>query len=252
MKTVANRVVNHPLVNNRISKLCISLLLLLLLTACSHTLKLHVETIAGEPLKSDEKSYTLKSALSGVTEDDLYFQKISAYAHYILQQKGYQQANKAEDATLEILLSYGISDKNTSHHRYSTPTYDVIGGEIYEIESRTTDTAGKVTRSTEQVYVPMRVRQTGREYHHTKTTLYTTFLQLEAHSYLNNSIKNTSTRWRSTVELTSADKNLRRVIPHLAMALQQHLGQDNDAIVTIAVEKKSAEVKKFKRAVRSR
>ena len=98
----------------------------------------------------------------------------------------------------------------------------------------------------------MQVRQTGREYHHTKTTLYTTFLQLEAHTYVNNSINKTSTRWRSTVELTSPENNLRRVIPHLAMALQQHLGEDNDAIVTIEVKKKSAEVKKFKRAVRGR
>lgn len=220
---------------------------LLLLTACSKKMVLQVDAIKGQSLNSSEKRYILKSGLPDVVEHDLYFKEFSAYANHILKQQGYTLAEKGDRAALTIFLSYGVSGTKTSRHRYTTPIYDYVGGETLKIQTTTVGSGGDPSTTIQEVYVPARLRQTGREVHSEKITQYTLYLTLDAQS-LSDSNKPIS-RWRASVETMAANKDLRNQMPYLAMALQPYLGQDTGKVVVTSLERGSQEVLAFRKRV---
>jgi len=220
---------------------------LLLLTACSKKVLLQVDAIKGQSLNSSEKRYILKSGLPDVAEHDLYFKEFSAYANHILKQQGYTLAEKGDRAALTIFLSYGVSGMKTSRHRYTTPIYDYVGGETLMIQTTTVGSEGAPNTTIQEVYVPARLRQTGREVHSEKITQYTLYLALDAQS-LSDSNKPIS-RWRASVEMIAANKDLRSNMPYLAMTLQPYLGQDTGKVVITSLERESPEVLAFRKRI---
>ncbi len=220
---------------------------LLLLTACSKKMVLQVDAIKGQSLNSSEKRYILKSGLSDVAEYDLYFKEFSAYAHHILKQRGYRLAEKGDRAALTIFLSYGISGTKSSHHRYITPTYGYVGGETLMIQTTTVGSEGDPNTTIQEIYVPARLRQTGEEIYSEKITQYTLYLTLDAQSL--SAANKPVSRWRASVEIDTANKDLRNSMPYLAMTLQPYLGQDTGKVVVISLERENPEVLAFRKRV---
>lgn len=228
-------------------KTSIVLISLLLLTACNKKLILHVDAIKGQPLGGSEKSYVLKSGLKNIAEGDLYFQEFSAYAHHILKQQGYTLSQKGDKAALTIYLSYGVSGTKVTRHRYSTPTYDFVGGDTVTIHTASVNADGDQTISSQQVYIPTRLKQTGREFHNKKTVLHILYLKLEAKSRAGSN--KPIARWSASVETSSTNKDLRNLMPYLATALQPYLGKDTGEVVVTTLKERSPEVVKFKNRV---
>ncbi len=206
-------------------------LLLMLLTACSNTVRINVDSISDPSSIPPDKDYIMTSGMPEISHDDLYFREFSRYFQEILQEKGYTRVESRSEADLEVRLSYGISEGKNIYFTYDRPIYDFIGGDtiVYTTTRRGKD--GKTVRTTETVHIPTRQALVGYATETSSRTVHTSFVILEAVSLSPGDEK--KTLWKTTLRHTSEINDLRRLMPYFAAAARPYLGQDTGMARTV-------------------
>jgi hypothetical protein len=222
------------------------LLLLLLpiyLTACTHGMTVHVDSISDQTI-STGKSYLLKSGMPDVKEDDLYFKEFSSYFHKALANKGFKQVNNKADASIVIYFIYGISDGITHKHVYTTPVYDWLGPDIITYEETKTDPSGKTT-TVSKLRIPETRRVVGREVHVTRYTTFTGYATLVATQKDNK--KRKPHLWKTSVQAIAPINDLRRIMPVMAAAAIPYIASNTGQAIVIKIREEDKRVQEMKR-----
>lgn len=88
----------------------------------------HVEVDSlAAPTAREKHTYLLLPGNEGITWDDLQFQEYALYVMRVLNSQGFISADKAEDADVAIVLSYGIGDPKTRQYSYALPVWGETG-----------------------------------------------------------------------------------------------------------------------------
>lgn len=88
----------------------------------------HVEVDSlAAPTAREKHTYLLLPGNEGITWDDLQFQEYALYLMRVLNSQGFISADKAEDADVAIVLSYGIGDPQTHQYSYALPVWGKTG-----------------------------------------------------------------------------------------------------------------------------
>jgi len=233
-------------------------LLIILLTAvagCASNVVVNVNAItdASKPLVG--KRYYLTNTLENTQHPDLYFQEFRRYFDHILQKQGYEKSDTRENANLEILFSYGISDGRTGVYTYSWPVYETFGGETVTITEKTTDSGGSITTTKRTVHIPAYTRQVGNSYETRSYTLYNRYANLAAFPVNNGAVNkgtvnqgsvndgtvtNTKTPvWTVNLHSVGESNDLRATMPYLAAASSTYIAKNSGRQQSVSLDKEN-------------
>lgn len=195
------------------------------LGACSLAPRITVDSISA---RDTPTSYTLRSGMPEVSNNDLYFQEFSKHFKLAMSARGYQEA-APDKAELLILFSYGLSSGQTTYQTYTTPIYGLAGGQTMSVVETTNN-----ERTVKEVYIPVQQRVVGRETHISSYTTYNAFAALEARI---NSDKELAPVWKTTVQTYTPSTDLRSIMPALANAASNYIGTNTGKAIELKGEK---------------
>jgi hypothetical protein len=220
----------------------ISLLLIataLLSTGCATGLPVQVNAIADADLQPASTRYVLINHNAEGNEDDLFYREFSNYFVRTLADKGYQRVDSRDQADIEILFRYGVSDGRTGTRTFNRPIYESIGGQRITYTETKTDTSGSTTTTEGSIYAPIQYQYVGTTTESHSYTVFTSTARLEARL-----IKHDDTRpdskprvlWTTMINSTSASNDLRAIMPIMAAAAAPYLAGNSGAQQTIRLK----------------
>ena len=221
---------------------------LLFLAGCASTVDVTVNSIVDTQLTPHGKLYVLSSDKN---QDDLFFREFSRYFDTILQEAGYVKTSSRDEADLDILFKFGISDGRTGMYSYASPIYDFIGGETITITEKTSDPSGqKVTT----IHIPARLERIGTSIETRHYTVFNRTASLQARA-LNRQSKDTNKEtkqanplvWSIYVNSIGESNDLRRIMPYLAAAAAPYVGKNTGHLITVDLKPDDPAVVHLKR-----
>ncbi|WP_455210230.1 hypothetical protein [Kaarinaea lacus] len=224
-----------------ISRHCVSSIVfvaLLFAYGCASTVKVNVNSIVDPEAAPAGKRYILSS---NKTQDDLFFREFSRYFDTVLQDAGYIKTGNREQADLDILLTFGISDGRTGVFSYASPIYDYVGGETITITEKTSDPSGqKVTT----IKIPARLERVGTSIETRSYTLFNRTATLEART-IDKIVKDQPEDkprqapplvWSIYIYSIGESNDLRLVMPYLAAAAAPYIGKNTGQLVEVKLK----------------
>ena len=196
----------------------------LLLGACATSTNLLVDSISHDGPAGG--TYAVESGMPGVPTTDLYFQEFISHFRRGLASKGYRPVEGGKAPDLAISFSYGLGDASTERHTYSTPIYDFVGGQTFNVEDVVVNADGSTSRVVRRVHVPVAVQRVGSELHVSTHTTYTAFAALEAR-------KNGAAVWRTSVRMRTDVADLRPLMRVMAVAAEPYLGTNTGRAIEV-------------------
>ena len=106
------------------------------------------------PAAQARRTYVLLPGNESVTWEDLQFQEYAAYVMRVLNAQGFIAAEKADDADLAVILSYGIGDPQTQQYTYSLPVWGKTGVSSSQTYGTATAYGNSATYSGTTTYTP--------------------------------------------------------------------------------------------------
>lgn len=222
--------------NSRINTFCVFFTAMVFIAGCASTVGVNVNSIVDTQLTPTGKRYVLSSDKS---EDDLFFREFSRYFDTVLQEAGYIKTTDREEADLDILFKFGISDGRTGMYTYASPIYDFVGGETITITEKTSDPNGqKVTT----IRIPARLERVGSSIETRSYTVFNRTASLQARAINKESAdkssaeENESTEhlvWSIYVYSVGESNDLRRIMPYLAAAAAPYVGKNTGQLITV-------------------
>ncbi len=230
-------------------RLIILVFVLSVLTACAGHVTVNVSAISSNTVDSFGTRYVFASAMRDVDTKDLYFREYSQYFDTILQKKKYIKVTDRQNADLEISFAYAISDGTTGISVFSWPIYETFGGETITITEQTRGPSGKLTTTTRQVHIPVRVQRIGTEVQTRSYTLYNRTATLEAR-VINKDGSIGDVVWMVLISSIGSSSDLRGTMPYLAAASAEFIGINTGEQRKIVVNRKDPFVLELKSSVR--
>ena len=217
----------------------------LLLAGCAGYVTVNVSAISSNTVDSFGTRYLFASAMRDVDTKDLYFREYSQYFETILQKKGYIKVTHSLNADLEISFAYAISDGTTGISVFSWPIYETFGGETITITEQTRGPSGKLTTTTRQVHVPVRVQRIGTEVETRSYTLFNRTATLEAR-VINKDGSIGDIVWMVLISSIGNSGDLRGTMPYLAAASAEFIGINTGEQRKVVVNRKDPFVLELK------
>ena len=193
-----------------------------------------VDSLAS-PKAKEYRTYVLLPGNDGVTIDDLQFQEYASYLTRALNHQGFILANKAENADIAIVLSYGIGDPQTLYRTYTLPVWGKTGAFSSHTYGTATSFGDVAKYSGTTTYTPeygVVGYKTGVE---TKT-VYVRNAVITAYDFKEFKTSNKQIElWRTTLSSTGPSGDLREAFPFLISASVPYLGINSGKRVSIDV-----------------
>ena len=209
------------------------LLSITLLSGCSSAFVVQVSAIAEPGIETTNTRYVLVNGNAAGKENDLFFREFSAYFVPLLAEKGYQRVDSREDADVEIVFRYAVSEGRTGINTFSHPIYDLIGGNTYNIVETKTDGAGNTTTTRSTVNIPLQTLYVGNALESSSYTLYTSSASLEAYK-----IKpQRKVQWKTLMNLTTESNDLRTTMPIMAAAAAPFLASNSGSAKEVELKR---------------
>ena len=218
---------------------------LLFVYGCASTVNININSIVDPALTPPGKRYVFNSG--DKNQDDLYFREFSRYFDTVLQDAGYIKVNTQQEADLDILFTFGISDGRSGVHSYASPIYDYVGGETITITEKTSGPNGqKVTTIT----IPSRLERVGTSIESRSYTLFNRTVSLEAR-LIDEQDEETPEQaaplvWSIYVYSVGESNDLRLVMPYLAAAAAPYIGKNTGQLIAIKLKADDASVQRLK------
>ncbi|HOX87441.1 MAG TPA: hypothetical protein PKW76_14595 [bacterium] len=194
----------------------------------------------------DYKTYILLPGNEGITWGDLQFQEYANYVMRVLSVHGYQPAEKAEDADVAIILSYGIGEPQTKHFTYTLPQWGQTGVYSSSTSGTATNYGNWTTFRTKTTSIPS-YGITGYTSHVGSVTTYFRYVYLTAYNFI--IFKESSKQiqlWQTTITSQGKSGYLREVFPILISAAAPYLGKDTGKRIEIEISDSDEVVKAVK------
>lgn len=233
----------------RISTRLIGLSALLLVAGCATMgqprFHVVVDSLAS-PRAERQRSYVLLPGNDGVTWEDLQFQEYAQYVKRALQARGFQPAERPEDADVAIVLSYGIGDPQTRQYTYSLPVWGQTGVSSSHTYGTATAFGNMATYSGTTTYTPS-YGVTGYTTHVGSVTTYFRYALITAYDFAEFRATNKQVQlWRTTITSSGSSGDLRRVFPILISAGVPHLDSNTGQQVEVQLYESDDAVKAIK------
>ncbi len=203
------------------------LFIAVLLAGCATQPKFNVAVDSlASPVAENHRTYVLLPGNEGVTWDDLQFQEYALYVMRVLHAQGFVSAEKAEDADVAIVLSYGIGDPQTQEYTYSLPVWGQTGVSAAHTYGTATAYGNTATYSGTTTYTPT-YGVTGYTAHTGSLTTYFRYALITAYDFKEFRESNKQVQlWRTTVASSGSSGDLRRVFPVLVSAAAPYLAKN--------------------------
>lgn len=216
------------------------LVMTLLLGGCASTFQVQVNAIADTATSVPGKRYVLLNANKDGSEDDLFFREFSGYFVDILASKGYQRVTSRDDADIEVLFQYAVSDGRTGIHTFTHPIYEAIGGQTISFTETKTDSTGTTTTTKGTVHVPLQYQNVGTAVESHAFTVFTSSAVLEAYQVkaVKAADKGTVPKvlWKTVMNCTSESNDLRSLMPVMATAAAPYIAGNSGAQVSVKLK----------------
>ncbi len=198
------------------------------------------------PAAQDHRTYVLLPGNDGVTWDDLQFQEYAQYVKRALHAQGFQLAEKAEDADVAIVLSYGIGDPQTQQYTYSLPVWGQTGVSSAHTYGTATAYGNMATYSGTTTYTPT-YGITGYTTQVGSITTYFRYALMTAYDFEEFRESNKQVElWRTTITSSGTGGDLRRVFPVLVSAAAPYLATNTEKQVQVQLYESDDAVKAVK------
>jgi hypothetical protein len=218
-----------------------------LLTACTTTIGVSVDAITDSRTAFAGKRYLLTSGNAEVSSADLYFQEFSRYFDYILQKKGYIKVTDFDNADMEILLSFNLSDGRTGISTYSWPNYETYGGGVVTVtETRTVN--GVKTTTERRVHVPSQIVRVGDSYETRSYTIYSRSAHIIAIPTAGKD-KEIKPLWDVSIRSVGESDDLRFIMPFMVAAAEPYIGINTGRQQNIELKENDPRVQELMRLV---
>lgn len=206
------------------------------LFGCATRLAVQVSSIAEPEISADSKRYVLLNGNAEGQENDLFFREFSAYFIPILEQKGYQKVASRDQADIEVVLRYAVSDGRVGIHTFAHPLYETIGGNTITFTETKTDSGGVTTTTQGTVHVPLQTQYVGTVLERSSYVEYTSSVALEAYRIDAKDTQQRTVLWKTLISSTSESNDLRSVMPVMAAAAAPYLASNSGAAKTVRLE----------------
>lgn len=191
-----------------------------------------VDSLASSTAK-EKHTYLLLPGNEGITWDDLQFQEYALYLMRVLNSQGFISADKAEDADVAIVLSYGIGDPQTYQYSYALPVWGKTGVSSAQTYGTATAYGNSATYSETTTYTPT-YGVTGYSTQLSSVTTYFRYALVTAYDFKAFKESNKQVQlWRTTITSTGSSGDLRRVFPILISAAVPYLATNTGKQVPV-------------------
>lgn len=184
----------------------------------------------------DNKKYIILSGIENVNSNDLQFQEYANYVNKALISKGYEVVSNIEDATLAIILSYGIGDPQKQYYTYNSLTYGQTG-----VISNTYSYGNYSTTTTTPTYGLTTKQTVGSRTTFTRYILLVAY-DLQTYIYTEQEIQ----VWKTEIISTGSSGDLRRVFPVLIAGAKPYIGENTGRKVKICISENNPSVLEIK------
>jgi hypothetical protein len=225
---------------------------LLFAFGCASTVDVNVNSIVDPELTPAGKRYVLNSGEKN--QDDLFFREFSRYFDAVLQDAGYIKTDNWQEADLEIVFEFGISDGRTGVYSFASPIYDFVGGETITITEKTSDPSGqKVTTIT----IPARLQRVGTSIETRSYTMFNRTAALEARMITKRAADQPDMEseltnppvWGVYIYSIGESNDLRQIMPYLAAAAAPYIGINTGQLITVKLKPEDPLVRKLKGSI---
>jgi hypothetical protein len=204
------------------------LLLLGCTTSCAFgppPFEVTVDALAGSG-GSTLRSYSLASGNAQGSVDDLQFQEFARYLERALQAQGFSAASNAENAELNIVLSFGVKGPFTKEENYSRAIWGQTGFRAVYHYPHGTENAW--CRDGGRYYYQPRYGVTGYATGTRSVTTYAQYITIEAFpaQALGQEDK-VQVVWRVDLESVGKRNDLRQGFPIMLAAATPYLGSNS-------------------------
>lgn len=223
-------------------------ILIFSLSSCSSTHYVVEVDSYGSDSYLIEKKYFLSSADTTINENNLQYIEFSNYLRKALNQKGYSESQKPDEADLVVFFNYGISDPETFQRTVYLPTWGQTG-------VSSTNTSGtidvnaynnKVNYNQKTTSTP-KYGITGYRPENQTITQYLRYLTITAYDF--NAYKENGSQkiiWNVNITSSGTSSDLRKVFPYLIVAGKNYYGQNSGEKKKIIIKERDYRVKELK------
>jgi hypothetical protein len=204
-----------------------------------------VDSLAS-PTAQQKRTYILLPGNDGVTWDDLQFQEYASYLTRVLNAQGFISAQKAEDADIAIVLSYGIGEPQARQYSYSLPVWGQTGVSSSHTYGTATAYGNSASYSGTTTYTPT-YGVTGYTTHIGTQTTYFRYALITGYDF--KAFKETEKQvqlWRTTITSIGSSGDLRQVLPVLISASVPYLSTNTGKQVSVRLYENDKIVKVVK------
>ena len=201
------------------------------ISGCATTVDVNVNSIVDPQLMAKGNRYILSSGDKEKSDADLYFREFSRYFDMILKDAGFTKVANRDEADIEILFKYGISDGRSGVYSYTTPIYDFVGGESITVTEKTNG-AGEQKVTT--IQIPARLERIGSSIETRSYTIYNRTAALEAKAISKETEEQKQPLlWQVYIYSVGESNDLRYVMPYLAAAAAPYIAKNSGQQITI-------------------
>ncbi len=227
-----------------------ALLLPVLFSGCTHAYLVMVDSI-GNNQAPQNASYIIAAGNSNTDSNDLQFQEYSSYLATALNALGYKQvdSSQADNADIEIFLSYGVGDPQKHQYSYSEPVWGQTGTQTTQYATVSNVHGTQVINSytdTEPDYGVVGYTTQVGEY-----TTYEKYVLIDAYDLKTRTSDNKLKHlWKTSINCSSKTPKLRKVFPILIAGAWPYLGKNTGQEIEVTVPVDSEAVSKLKGTTR--
>jgi hypothetical protein len=219
---------------------------MVLLAGCGQTrLLVAVDSLASSTAK-EKHTYILLPGNKDVTWDDLQFQEYALYLIRVLNAHGFVSAQKAEDADVAIVLSYGIGEPQTQQYSYSLPVWGQTGVSSANTYGTATTYGNSTSYSGTTTYTPT-YGVTGYTTQVGSVTNYFRYALVTGYDFKLFKESNRQVQlWRTTITSTGSSGDLRQVFPVLIGAAVPYLATNTGKQIAVRLRESDEVVRAVK------
>lgn len=190
--------------------------------------------------------YLLFPGNEAVTWEDLQFQEYAQYLMRVLNSQGFVSADKAEDADVAIVLSYGIGDPQTHQYSYALPVWGETGVSSSHTYGIATAFGNSASYSGTTTYTPT-YGITGYTTQLGSVTSDFRYALIPGYDFKAFKDSNKQVQlWRTTITSTGSSGDLRQVFPILISAAVPYLASNTGKQVPVRLYESDEIVRKVK------
>lgn len=218
----------------------------LLLGGCSTVYRVQVSALADPEISPETRLYNFSGIQDGDHEPgDLQFREVLRHVSSILATHGYRPAAGSEQASLNMVVDFGVGEPVTHTYTFATPVYAELGGGYSTRTKETRDASGKVTKTQETVRLPGRYERVGTDVSINSVTTYRKYLQISARLRESDQPAEKGREvWNVTAVVDDEHTDLRAALPLLAEAMEPYLGKDTHRAITLEFTEKNGRLER--------